>query len=194
MVRLTRIYTKTGDKGTTALGDASRTSKTDSRLEAFATVDEANSYIGVVLSSLSQTKVESEIHDILLEVQNDMFDVGADLCTPVVENPKYPPLRVTEKQITALETYIDLINGSLNTLNSFVLPSGTAPASHLHVARTVVRRAERCTWAAIQEHGDSISVLPAQYLNRLSDLLFVLARYANRERGDILWIPGGKVV
>ena len=194
MVRLTRIYTKTGDKGTTALGDASRTSKTDLRIEAFATVDEANSYIGVAMSVLTKTKADSEIYDILLDVQNDMFDVGADLCTPVVENPKWVPLRVTEKQISALEGYIDLINGSLNPLKSFVLPSGTAAASHLHVARTIVRRAERDTWRAIEEHGDGINPLTAKYLNRLSDLLFVLARYANLYTGDVLWIPGGKVV
>ena len=194
MVRLTRIYTKTGDKGTTGLGDASRTSKTDSRLEAFATVDEANSYIGVVMANLTKTKVESEIYDILLDVQNDLFDVGADLCTPVVPEPKWPPLRVTAKQVSNLETYIDLINGSLNPLNSFVLPSGTLAASHLHVARTVVRRAERATWAAIEEYGEGVSVLAAQYLNRLSDLLFVLARYSNRDIGDVLWFPGGKTV
>jgi cob(I)alamin adenosyltransferase len=194
MVRLTRIYTKTGDKGTTALGDASRTSKTDLRIEAFATVDEANSYIGVAMSVLTKNKAESEIYDILLDVQNDMFDVGADLCTPVVENPKWVPLRVTEKQISALEGYIDLINGSLNPLKSFVLPSGTAAASHLHVARAVVRRAERDTWRAIEEYGDGINPLTAKYLNRLSDLLFVLARYANLYKGDILWIPGGKTV
>jgi cob(I)alamin adenosyltransferase len=194
MVRLTRIYTKTGDKGTTALGDASRTSKTDLRIEAFATVDEANSYIGVAMSALTKNKAESEIYDILLDVQNDMFDVGADLCTPVVENPKWTPLRVTEKQVANLEAYIDLINGSLNPLKSFVLPSGTAAAAHLHVARTVVRRAERDTWRAIEEYGDGVSPLTAKYLNRLSDLLFVLARYANLYTGDVLWIPGGKVV
>ena len=194
MVRLTRIYTKTGDKGTTALGDASRTSKTDLRIEAFATVDEANSYIGVAMSALTKNKAESEIYDILLDVQNDMFDVGADLCTPVVENPKWTPLRVTEKQVANLEAYIDLINGSLNPLKSFVLPSGTAAASHLHVARTIVRRAERDTWRAIEEYGDGVSPLTAKYLNRLSDLLFVLARYANLYTGDVLWIPGGKVV
>ena len=186
MVNLTRIYTKTGDNGTTSLGDMSRTSKNDSRLEAYATVDEANSFIGVAISSVVSTR----ILPVLFTIQNHMFDVGADLCTPVVANPKVQPLRVTEEQITYLENWIDKINSKLGSLKSFVLPSGTLSSANLHVARTVVRRAERCTWAAIDEYGDGVSLLTAKYLNRLSDLLFVMARYENRTVGDNLWVPG----
>jgi cob(I)alamin adenosyltransferase len=186
MVRLTRIYTKTGDDGTTALGDNSRTSKNDPRLEAFATVDEANSNIGVVVS----TALESEISKLLTVIQNDLFDVGADLCTPVVDSPEYEPLRITEEQITWLESMIDKYNASLAPLQSFVLPSGTPTSAQLHVARTVVRRAERETWRAISQFGAGVNPLTAKYLNRLSDLLFVLARWSNQEVGDILWMPG----
>jgi cob(I)alamin adenosyltransferase len=186
MVRLTRIYTKTGDDGTTALGDNSRTSKNDPRLEAFATVDEANSNIGVVVS----TNLESEISKLLTVIQNDLFDVGADLCTPVVDNPEYEPLRITEEQITWLESMIDKYNASLAPLQSFVLPSGTPTSAQLHVARTVVRRAERETWRAISQFGAGVNPLTAKYLNRLSDLLFVLARWSNQEVGDVLWMPG----
>jgi len=187
MVRLTRIYTKTGDDGTTALGDNSRTSKNDPRLEAFATVDEANSNIGLVVSTYN-----SEITEILVKIQNDLFDVGADLCTPVIDNPEYEPeqLRVVESQITWLEEQIDTYNATLKPLNSFVLPSGKYPAAELHVARTVVRRAERETWRAIHQFGSGVNPLTAKYLNRLSDLLFVLARWANKEIGDTLWVPG----
>jgi cob(I)alamin adenosyltransferase len=187
MVNLTRIYTKTGDDGTTSLGDMSRTSKNDPRLEAFATVDEANSYIGVALNYVQN----KDIQMLLLKVQNDMFDVGADLCTPVVDEPKVKPLRVTELQISLLETMIDFYNKELESLRSFVLPSGTKASAHLHVARTVVRRAERQTWHAIHQFSTGVNLLTAQYLNRLSDLLFVLARYENKEVGDTLWIPGG---
>jgi cob(I)alamin adenosyltransferase len=186
MVVISTVYTKTGDQGTTALGDGSRTSKNDARLEAFSTVDEANSSIGVALSM----DIDADIKDVLLRIQNDMFDVGADLCTPVIDDPKYPPLRVTEEQVTRLENLIDQYNEPLSTLRTFVLPSGTPLAAQLHVARTVVRRAERQTWAAINAFGDGVSVTTAKYLNRLSDLLFVLSRHANREIGDVLWIPG----
>lgn len=186
MVHLTRIYTKTGDDGTTALGDMSRTSKNDPRLEAFATVDEANSYIGVVLLHVTNPSIK----DLLIRIQNNMFDVGADLCTPVVDNPKIEPLRVTQEQIDYLEKQIDIYNSELEPLNSFVLPSGSSASSHLHVARTIVRRAERRTWHAIHSFGEGVNLLTAKYLNRLSDLLFVLARYQNKESGDQLWVPG----
>jgi cob(I)alamin adenosyltransferase len=186
MVHLTRIYTKTGDDGTTALGDMSRTSKNDPRLEAFATVDEANSYIGVVLLHIT----DSEIKDLLLTIQNNMFDVGADLCTPVIDNPNTKPLRITQDQINYLEEQIDKYNKNLEELRSFVLPSGSSASSHLHVARTIVRRAERRTWHAINSFGEGVNLLTAKYLNRLSDLLFVLARYENKEKGDQLWLPG----
>jgi cob(I)alamin adenosyltransferase len=187
MVNLTRIYTKTGDDGTTSLGDMSRTSKNDPRLEAFATVDEANSSIGVALLHVTNYNIRT----LLVKIQNDMFDVGADLCTPVVDNPKVQPLRVTQDMINFLEKEIDTFNSALEPLRSFVLPSGTPASAHLHVARTVVRRAERATWHALHQFGEGVSVLAAKYLNRLSDLLFVLARYENRENGDDLWVPGG---
>jgi cob(I)alamin adenosyltransferase len=186
MVNLTKIYTKTGDDGTTSLGDMSRTSKNDPRLEAFATVDEANSSIGVAKLYVKDTV----ILNILTQIQNDLFDVGADLCTPVIDEPKVKPLRVTEKQVVYLESFIDIYNAQLESLRSFVLPAGTAGSSYLHVARTVVRRAERLTWNAIHQFGEGVNKDTAKYLNRLSDLLFVLARYENKELGDTLWIPG----
>jgi len=188
MVNLTRIYTKTGDDGTTSLGDMSRTSKNDPRLEAYATVDEANSAIGVVLA-LGGIKDE-EITKLLVRIQNDLFDVGADLCTPIVDNPTTEPLRVLEAQIDYLEKQIDKYNESLQPLRTFVLPSGTPASALLHVARTVVRRAERNTWHAIHSFGGGVNPITAKYLNRLSDLLFVLARTANKEIGDQLWVPG----
>jgi cob(I)alamin adenosyltransferase len=188
MVNLTRIYTKTGDDGTTSLGDMSRTSKNDPRLEAYATVDEANSSIGVVLA-LGGIK-DHEITKLLVRIQNDLFDVGADLCTPIVDNPTIEPLRVLESQIDYLEKQIDKYNESLQPLRTFVLPSGTPASALLHVARTVVRRAERNTWHAIHSFGGGVNPITAKYLNRLSDLLFVLARTANKEIGDQLWVPG----
>jgi len=187
MVHLTRIYTKTGDDGTTSLGDMSRTSKNDPRLEAYADVDEANSSIGVVLST---DEISGDFRALLVRIQNDLFDVGADLCTPVVDEPKIEPLRVVESQVADLEAQIDKFNEQLEPLESFILPSGTPAASHLHVARTVTRRAERRTWAAIHAFGGGVNPLTAKYLNRLSDLLFVLARIANKEIGDQLWVPG----
>ena len=188
MVNLTRIYTKTGDDGTTSLGDMSRTSKNDPRLEAYATVDEANSSIGVVLA-LGQL-ADAEIIKLLIRIQNDLFDVGADLCTPVVDKPEYEPLRVLESQVLFIEEQIDKYNAELKPLKSFVLPSGTPAAALLHVARTVTRRAERTTWHAIHSFGAGVNPLTAKYLNRLSDLLFVLARYVNKGVGDELWVPG----
>ena len=188
MVNLTRIYTKTGDDGTTSLGDMSRTSKNDPRLEAYATVDEANSAIGVVLA-LGGIK-DDEITKLLVRIQNDLFDVGADLCTPIVDNPTIEPLRVLESQIDYLEKQIDKYNESLQPLRTFVLPSGTPASALLHVARTVVRRAERNTWHAIHSFGGGVNPVTAKYLNRLSDLLFVLVRTANKEIGDQLWVPG----
>ena len=188
MVNLTRIYTKTGDDGTTALGDMSRTSKNDPRIEAYATVDEANSAIGVVLALGGE--IDEEVKKLLVRIQNDLFDVGADLCTPVVDEPAIEPLRVLESQVEFLEAKIDVYNETLEPLRSFVLPSGTAAASLLHVARTVTRRAERNTWHAIHQFGGGVNPLTAKYLNRLSDLLFVLARVANKSIGDQLWVPG----
>ena len=188
MVNLTRIYTRTGDAGTTSLGDMSRTTKTDLRLEAYADVDEANSCLGVALAAGG---LDAGIAELLTAVQNDLFDVGADLCTPVVPKPEYPPLRITPEYVERLERACDEYNERLQPLRSFILPGGTPGAAHLHVARTVVRRAERATWRAIDEYGDSINSLAAHYLNRLSDLLFILARCANLPQGDVLWRPGG---
>ena len=188
MVNLTRIYTRTGDSGTTSLGDFSRTSKTDSRLVAYADVDEANSAIGVVLAT---TDVSEDMRQTLLRIQNELFDVGADLCTPVVEQPETPPLRIDQAYIDRLEAECDRYNADLPPLRSFILPGGTPAAAQLHVARTIVRRAERAAWVALHAHGESMTVLPATYLNRLSDLLFILARRAN-PGGDVLWVPGGE--
>jgi cob(I)alamin adenosyltransferase len=188
-VVLSRIYTRTGDDGTTGLGDASRAAKTDPRLAAYADVDEANSAIGVAVTLGGLPDV---ITTLLIRIQNELFDVGADLCTPVTENPAYPPLRISDSYVTALEQACDAHNEGLPVLRSFVLPGGTAGAALLHAARTIVRRAERSTWAAIDAHGDSVHALPARYLNRLSDLLFILARQANEPAGDLLWKPGGE--
>jgi cob(I)alamin adenosyltransferase len=187
-VVLSKIYTRTGDDGTTALGDMSRAAKTDPRLAAYADTDEANSAIGVALT-LGQ--LPDDIRRTLLRVQNELFDVGADLCNPVTPSPAYPPLRVDERYITALERSCDDFNAGLPVLRSFVLPGGTPAAALLHVARTVVRRAERSTWAALEVYGETMNPLTAKYLNRLSDLLFILARKANEEAGDVLWKPGG---
>ena len=186
-VHLTRIYTKTGDDGTTALGDLSRVRKTSARLAAYADVDEANSSRGVVLA-LGQPA--GDLATLLLQVQNDLFDVGADLCTPVVPDPAYPPLRVTPDYTARLEAACDEHNSRLDKLSSFILPGGTPAAALLHVSRTVVRRAERSTWALLEQEPDSTGKEPALYLNRLSDLLFILSRVAN-PGGDVLWRPGG---
>ena len=186
-VHLTRIYTKTGDDGTTALGDMSRVRKTSARLAAYADVDEANSSLGVVLA-LGQPA--GDLATLLLQVQNDLFDLGADLCTPVVADPAYPPLRVTPDYTARLEAACDEHNGRLDKLSSFILPGGTPAAALLHVSRTVVRRAERSVWALLEQEPDATSKEPALYLNRLSDLLFILSRVAN-PGGDVLWRPGG---
>ncbi len=186
-VHLTRIYTRTGDDGTTGLSDFSRVSKNDARLEAYADCDETNAAIGV---ALSLGRPDETIRQVLLQIQNDLFDAGADLSTPVVANPEYPPLRVRQDYIDRLEAWCDEFNEDLPKLDSFILPGGTALSALLHVARTVTRRAERAAWRAVDQYGDSVNVLPAKYLNRLSDLLFILSRVANPD-GDVKWKPGG---
>jgi cob(I)alamin adenosyltransferase len=186
-VHITRVYTRVGDSGSSALGDGSRVSKTDPRLAAYADVDEANSTIGMALALGSLT---DEIATVLRAVQNDLFDVGADLCAPVIPDPKYPPLRITEPYVARLEQWCDQFNDRLTKLTSFILPGGTAGAALLHLARTVTRRAERSAWALVEVDGQRTNVTAATYLNRLSDLLFVLARVANPD-GDVLWKPGG---
>jgi cob(I)alamin adenosyltransferase len=188
MVNLTRIYTRTGDGGETRLGDMSLTSKNDPRLHAYADVDEANAHIGL---ALTVGGLEEPVVAVLTRVQNDLFDVGADFCTPVVENPEFPPLRIEQEYVDRLEAWCDEFNADLPKLRSFILNGGTPGGAHLHVARTVVRRAERSAWAAFAEHEDTMNVLAIKYLNRLSDLLFILARHANRHDGDVLWVPGG---
>jgi len=188
-VVLSRIYTRTGDDGTTALGDMSRAAKTDPRLAAYADTDEANCAIGV---AVTMGNLPAEMTKLLVRIQNELFDVGADLCNPVTEHPEYPPLRVEESYISSLEQACDSYNEGLPVLRSFVLPGGTAGAALLHVARTVVRRAERSGWAAIEAYRDGINPLAVKYLNRLSDLLFILARQANEPAGDLLWVPGGE--
>jgi cob(I)alamin adenosyltransferase len=189
VVNLTRIYTRTGDAGKTRLGDNSETSKTDLRLAAYADVDELNSQIGYALAVGS---LPDDVVAVLTTVQNDLFDVGADLSTPVVEAPEWPPLRVEPEYVDRLERWCDLYNEDLEKLRSFILPGGTPGAAALHVCRTVARRAERAAWRAHEEHGESMNPTALKYLNRLSDLLFILARHANRERGDVLWKPGGE--
>ncbi len=199
MVKLTKIYTRTGDEGMTGLSDFSRTRKTDPRIEAYADVDEANSAIGLALS-LAKGEFDAEALQLLSQIQNDLFDLGADLSNPLNEHYEYEPLRVSEVWVDALEVSIDRYNSELGKLDSFILPAGSAGAAGLHLARTIVRRAERATWHAIEAYGTEpakkghpnggVSITAAKYLNRLSDLLFVLARYANlKHGGDVLWVP-----
>lgn len=199
MVKLTKIYTRTGDEGLTGLSNFSRVRKTDPRIEAYADVDEANSAIGVAVS-LAQNEFDKETLDLLSQIQNDLFDLGADLSNPLNEHYEYEPLRVDAVWVDALEEAIDKYNAELEKLDSFIIPGGSGLAAGLHLARTVVRRAERATWHAIEEHGTEpgkkghtnggVSLTAVKYLNRLSDLLFVLARYANiKHGGDIKWVP-----
>jgi cob(I)alamin adenosyltransferase len=186
-VHLTRIYTRTGDDGTTALGDMSRVRKTDPRVGAYADCDETNAAIGV---ALALGNLPERVATVLRTVQNELFDVGADLCTPVVPDPKYAPLRVEASYVERLEAWCDEFNAEVPKLDSFILPGGTAGAALLHQARVLSRRAERSAWAlweADEEHTNREAML---YLNRLSDLLFILCRTANPD-GDVLWQPGG---
>ena len=187
MVQLTRIYTRGGDRGQTSLGDGSRVAKHDLRVAAYGTVDETNSVIGL---ARLHTAEDAEIDAMLSRIQNDLFDLGADLCTPEVENPRYPPLRVTDGQVDRLEQEIDALNEGLGKLTSFILPGGTPLAAHLHLGRTVSRRAERLIAELITL--EPVNPAALRYMNRLSDHLFVLARHTNdRGRSDVLWVPGG---
>ena len=189
MVNLTRIYTRTGDHGTTRLGDMSETAKTDLRVHAYGDVNEANAHLG---HALAAGELDADVVEVLTTVQNDLFDVGADLCMPVVPEPEFPPLRVTQLYIDRLEGWCDQFNDELPKLRSFILPGGNTGSALLQIACTTVRRAERSAWAAYEQHGEDMNMLAITYLNRASDLLFILARYANRESGDVLWVPGGE--
>lgn len=188
MVTLNKIYTKTGDDGTTALGSGERRVKHDLRIEAYGTVDETNSIVGIV--RLHAASEMPHLNELLGHIQNDLFDLGADLSTPETdEDLGYEPLRITAHQVTTLENAIDQLNVELTPLKSFVLPGGTPLATYLHQARTVSRRAERLV-AALSER-EAINKNALQYLNRLSDLFFVASRYANlKGEGDVLWVAG----
>jgi len=198
MVNLTKIYTRTGDEGLTGLSDFSRIRKTDPRIEAYADVDEANSAIGVAVA-LAQSEFDQSTLELLNQIQNDLFDLGADLSNPLKEIYEHEPLRVGEEWISALEQAIDHYNSQLPKLDSFIIPGGSGLAAGLHLARTVVRRAERAAWHAIEAYGTEpgkkgnaggVNIVAVRYLNRLSDLLFVLARYANLSHGgDVKWVP-----
>jgi len=214
MVQLTRIYTRSGDKGKTALGTGKRVPKHAARVAAYGTIDEANAVIGMIQIELGKTaqalredvnahledsgtqrKAQADlvavefVAEVLTRVQNDLFDLGADLCTPEIRNPEHPPLRIAASQVERLEKEVDQINAELNPLKSFVLPGGTPAAALLHLARTVVRRAEREITALGEQ--EKINPEALRYVNRLSDLLFVMARYVNdRGANDVLWKPG----
>jgi len=186
MVKLDKIYTRGGDAGETSLGDGTRVPKSSARVAAYGDVDEANAVLGIV-----RLHVTGADDLVLARIQNDLFDIGADLCVPITEIPDYPPLRVTQAQVDWLEGQIDRMNAALSPLNSFVLPGGTPAAAFLHQARTVVRRAERLVVALISATDEAVNRLVLIYLNRLSDLLFVMSRYVNgRGANDVLWVPG----
>ena len=188
MVVLNRIYTKTGDDGTTALGSGERRLKSDLRVEAYGTVDETNAAIGIARLHLSK---EPEVEAIMNRVQNDLFDLGADFAVPEGESAPKERLRVVETQVTRLESEIDQLNASLKPLRSFVLPGGEPSAAYLHLARTICRRAERLAVDLSQQKNEKVNPAAIRYLNRLSDLLFVAARYVNgRGERDVLWVPG----
>ena len=190
MVVLNRIYTKTGDAGTTALGSGERVPKTSVRIAAYGTVDETNAQIGVVRIHLGGG--EDSVDLMLLRVQNDLFDLGADLCVPDRgEKLPYEPLRMSDAQVKRLENEIDQMNAELQPLKSFVLPGGTPAAAALHVARTVSRRAERLMVELANLPNEPVSAAALKYINRLSDFLFVAGRYVNdRGNADVLWVPG----
>jgi len=190
MVKLTKIYTRSGDQGQTGLGSGKRVPKTHPRVEAYGSVDETNAFLGkAVISAISE---DAQMSQLLEQIQHDLFDVGADLCTPIPENETPgSALRITSQRVSDLEDAIDFHNTNLESLKSFVLPGGSQLAADLHVVRTVCRRAERMVLSLIEVEPDSTSIMTLQYLNRLSDLFFVLARVANDQgKSDVLWIPG----
>jgi cob(I)alamin adenosyltransferase len=195
VVKLNRIYTKTGDSGTTGLGDGSRVSKNHVRVEAYGTVDEANAFVGLAVAECEQVAGDPllvEVGSLLKSIQHDLFDVGADLCCPRTPGEREgEKLRVLPRQTERLERAIDRYNAGLQPLRSFVLPGGSRVSAAMHAARTVVRRAERCCVTLLAEEPEMTGPEPVRYLNRLSDLLFVLSRVTNRHgAGDVLWVPG----
>lgn len=196
MVNLTRIYTRTGDAGQTRLSDASLAAKTDPRVDAYGHVDEANCVLGIALATGG---IPDAVTSALREVQNELFDVGADLSNPVVENPQWEPLRIIQPSVDRLEGWCDAFSEGLPDLRSFILPGGSLAGSYLHLARTVVRRAERAGWRAAETYGlgvqaegsaGGVNQLALTYLNRLSDLLFIVARATDGPAGEVLWVPG----
>ena len=191
MVVLNKIYTKTGDAGTTALGSGERRVKSDSRIDAYGTVDEANACIGM---ARLHTGGMPTLDAMLARIQNDLFDLGADLATPETdEPPEYEPLRIVESQVARIESDIDSLNATLKPLRSFILPGGSAAAAHLHLARTVMRRAERLMVELAHERGEKVNEHAMRYANRASDFLFVASRIANEGgENDVLWVPGGE--
>lgn len=195
MVTLSKIYTRTGDKGTTRLSDNSEAAKTDLRVSAYGDVDEANSAISLAVSF----GLPERVTEILALVRNELFDVGADLATPLHPEPEWEPLRITQDSIDRLEGFCDELQEGLGVLRSFILPGGNPGGAQLHVARTVVRRAERSAWRCIEAHGSEpsdvkgeggVHPLTVTYLNRLSDLLFIMSRVANGTDDEVLWVPG----
>lgn len=187
MVRLNKIYTRTGDAGTTALGNGERRLKSDLRVESYGTVDELNAVIGI-----ARLHADPAMDPLLARIQNDLFDLGADLSTPETDKPlPFERLAIVDSQVDALEGEIDRMNGELSPLNSFVLPAGTPLSAYLHQGRTVARRAERLMVALSRQPNERVSTSAIKYINRLSDLLFVAARYANDKGAkDVLWVPG----
>jgi len=201
MVRLTRIYTRTGDGGDTRLSDMSVARKSDLRIEAYGEVDEANSLIGVALAT---EQLPPPVATVLRGIQNEMFDLGADLSNPLRPpgEAKWEPLRITAEYVDRLEHWCDEFSEALPALTSFILPGGSMGATQLHVVRTVTRRAERAAWRAVEAYGTEpvaeeegpggLNPVAITYLNRLSDLLFILIRVVNGPEGDVLWVPGGE--
>lgn len=189
MVKLNKIYTRTGDDGTTGLVSGARRPKYDLRVEAYGAVDEANAVIGMArLHTASMPGLDA----MLMRIQNDCFDLGADLATPATgEKPEHEPLRIVDSQVDRIEADIDMLNADLEPLRSFVLPAGTQAAAHLHLARTVVRRAERSIVRLADQDGETVNPAAIRYINRLSDFFFVAARWVNDHgRADVLWVPG----
>lgn len=189
MVKLNKIYTRTGDGGTTGLAAGPRRSKADLRIESFGAVDETNAALGL---AMLHAEDQPQLAGMLTRIQNDLFDLGADLATPDTgEKPEWEPLRIVDAQVARLEQEIDLLNGELSPLNSFILPGGSALSAYLHLARTVARRAERLMVALKEKDGEIVSAAALKYINRLSDFLFVAARSANdKGKADVLWVPG----